>query len=43
MKAQMEGSTMVGEEEMSVRVERALELLDTWTVAESDDGYLDGG
>ena len=35
-KALLEGSTMVGEEETSVRVERALAFLDTWTVVGSD-------
>ena len=36
MKAMLEGSAIVSEEEMSVRVERALVFLDTWTVVESD-------
>ena len=36
MKAQSEGSTTVGEEETSIRVEKALAFLDTWNVVESD-------
>ena len=36
LKAQSEGSTTIGEEETSVRVERALVFLDMWTVVESD-------
>ena len=32
----MEGSAIDGEEETSVKVERALVFLDTWTVVESD-------
>ena len=36
IKAQIEGSTMVGEEEISVKVERAFVFLDTWMVVESD-------
>ena len=36
MEAPLEGSATVGEEEMSVRVERALAFLDTWTVVQSD-------
>ena len=34
--APLDGSAMIGEEETSVRVERALALLDTWTVVEPD-------
>ena len=36
MKAPLEVSAMVGEEETSVSVNRALVLLDTWVVVESD-------
>ena len=36
MKSPLDGSAMVGEEEMSVRFERAQAFLDTWTVVESD-------
>ena len=35
-KASLDVSATVGEEETSVRVERALAFLDTWTVMESD-------
>ena len=36
MDAPLDGSAMIGEEETSIRVERALTLLDTWTVVEPD-------
>ena len=36
MEAPLEGSATVGEEEMSVWVERTIAFLDTWTVVESD-------
>ena len=36
LRAQLEGSTRIGEEETSVRVARALAFLDTWMVVKSD-------
>ena len=39
MEELLDGNAMAGEEEISVRVERALVLLDTWMVVEFD-GYI---